>query len=291
MPACHAGGLIVVDPSTKVGDVTADDELTRHYDRHDDLVTGVLRALADAGHDLDALEPTALSGADEFHLGGRLATEELLDGLGEDPPRTILDVGCGIGGPARTMATTLGAEVVGVDLTPSFISAATELSVRVGLADRVTFRVGDALDLDVADESFDLATLFHVGMNIADKPQLFSELARVLRPGGQVLVYDIMRIAPGELVLPLPWTSTAEYQHVAPASAYLEAMGSAGLHTSEPIDHRPLVAEALRQAEANPPAVTLSHLMGADFGQMFANLRSAIGSGVLAPMHITATKP
>ncbi|MEM9039184.1 MAG: methyltransferase domain-containing protein [Actinomycetota bacterium] len=266
-------------------------DLTDHYGRQDRIVEGVLDALAATGHDLDALEPSALSGADEFHLGGRLATMAVIESLRDDPPRSIVDVGSGIGGPARTMAVELGAPVVGVDLTPAFVEAATQLTDRVGLGDRVSFRVGNALDLDVEDTSVDLATLFHVGMNIEDKQSLIAELTRIVRPGGRVLVYDIVRLRDGDLSLPLPWTSAGEHNHLATTAVYLDAMRSAGLLPGEPVDRRAIVADALRHAADAPPAVTLGHLMGPDFAEMFTNLRSAIAGGLVAPMEIVATRP
>lgn len=265
--------------------------LEAHYDRRDGLVSTILAELSAAGYDIDSLDPTALSGADEFHLGGRLATLAVLDSVRATMPRSVLDVGCGIGGPARTIATEFGAQTVGVDLTPSFVAGAIELTARVGLADRVSFQVGDALALDQPEEQFDLVTLLHVGMNIADKPKLFTELARVLRPSGRVLVYDIMRIAPGELRLPLPWASSGDHQHLAEVHDYLSALRAAGLEPGEPVDRRPIVSDALQRAADVPPPVTLSHLMGPDFAEMFTNLRAAVAAGVLAPIQIVASKP
>jgi SAM-dependent methyltransferase len=265
-------------------------ELDVHYGRHDGLVSGILTGLSAAGYDVDSLDPAALSGADEFHLGGRLATLAALDSVRSTAPTSVLDVGCGIGGPARTIVTEFGAKTVGVDLTPSFVAAASELTMRVGLADRVSFEVGDALALDQPDEGFDLVTLFHVGMNIADKHGLFAELARVLRPAGHVLVYDIMRIAPGELTLPVPWASSDDHQHLADVDDYLGAMRAAGLEPGEPVDRRPIVRTALADAAEAPPPVDLSNLMGPDFAEMFTNLRAAVATGVVAPMQIVASK-
>lgn len=265
--------------------------LQAHYGRHDALAPEILDALSAGGHDIDSLDPSALSGADEFHLGGRLATLAVLEAVRTDPPTSVLDVGCGIGGPARTIAAEFGAPTVGVDLTPSFVAAAKELTELVGLAGMVSFEVGDALALEHPDGAFDLVTLFHVGMNISDKPKLFVELERVLRPGGRVVVYDIMRIAPGELDLPVPWASSPDHQHLATVQDYLDALLAAGLDPGEPVDHRPTVADALQRAAAAPPPVNLSHLMGAHFAEMFANLRTAVAAGVVAPMQIVASNP
>ena len=265
--------------------------LEAHYGRHATLVPDILAGLTNAGYDIDALDPTALSGADEFHLGGRLATLAVLDAVRADAPRSVLDVGCGIGGPARTIARELDAQTVGVDLTPSFVAAATDLTARVGLAHQVSFEVGDALALAQPDERFDLVTLLHVGMNIADKPTLFAELARVVRPGGSVLVYDIMRLAPGELTMPVPWASSDDHQHLADANEYLRALRGAGLEPGTPVDHRPVVATALQHAADTPPPVNLSNLMGPDFAEMFTNLRAAVAGGLVAPVQIVASKP
>lgn len=262
-----------------------------HYDRQDSLVSGILGALADAGHDLESLDPKVLSGADEFHLGGRATTLAVLESIRSDPPTLVLDVGCGIGGPARTIATEFDARVVGVDLTSSFVGAASELTALVGLGDRVSFEVGDALNLEQPDGTFDLVTVFHVGMNIADKRQLFTELARVLQPGGRVLVYDIMRVAPGELRLPMPWASSADHQHLSDAADYLRSLRAADLEPGHVVDHRPIVRKALEHAADTPPPVNLSHLMGADFSEMFSNLHAAMTDGLVAPCQIVARKP
>ncbi len=264
-------------------------DLQAHYGRHEALVDDILGALAAAGYDIDALDPSALSGADEFHLGGRLATRAVIDAVRTPAPASVLDVGCGIGGPARTMALELGARTVGIDLTPSFVAAATELTSRVGLADRVSFRVGDALALDQVEDRFDLVTLFHVGMNIADKVRLFNGLATVVQPGGRVLVYDVMRIAPGNVDLPVPWASSDDHQHLAGVDDYLDALDAAGLEPEQPVDHRPIVRTALEHAADTPPPVTLSNLMGPGFGVMFTNLRAAMTAGIVAPIQIVAT--
>ena len=104
----------------------------------------------------------------------------------------VLDVGCGIGGPARFLATKFGCKVTGIDLTPEFIDVARDLNARVGLGDTIDLRVADALDLPFPDASFDVVWTQHVSMNIADKPGLYAELGRVLRPGGRLAFFDVV---------------------------------------------------------------------------------------------------
>ena len=125
-----------------------------------------------------------LAPLDEFHVRGLAATEELAAGLHLAPGATVLDVGSGLGGPSRFLAATYRAHVTGIDLSPPFVEAATMLSERTGLSDRTTFRVADALDLPFDDSSFAYAWTQHVAMNIQDRARLYSEIFRVLEPGG-----------------------------------------------------------------------------------------------------------
>lgn len=261
--------------------------LDEHYGQHD-LIARILGQLSDAGIDVDALTTAHLSGVDEFHLGGGAATAALLTDLDLSNDARVIDVGSGIGGAARQLAAGSQRHVTGIDLTPDFVELATELSNRTGLSDRTTFEVANATDLSFDDNTFDAATMFHVGMNIADKSALFTELARVVRPGGPIVVYDIMRIGDGEVSFPVPWSSDPATSHLASPDEYIAAMASAGLAASDPVDRRPLVGEALAAAAANPPPANLSHLMGADWPTMFANLRAALGAGVVAPTQIIA---
>lgn len=261
--------------------------LDEHYGQ-DDLVARILHQLTGAGIDVDALSTSHLSGVDEFHLGGSAATTALLAELDLADDARVIDIGSGIGGAARQLAHGSRRHVTGIDLTPDFVELATELSARTGLSDRTSFEVANATDLAFDDDTFDAATMFHVGMNIEDKPALFTELARVVRPGGPIAVYDIMRIGEGDLSFPVPWSSSPSTSHVASPDDYAAAMAAAGLVGSAPVDRRPLVAEALAAAATNPPPANLSHLMGADWPTMFANLRAALAAGVVAPTQIIA---
>lgn len=259
-----------------------------HYGRGGDLVAGMIAALRAAGHDVEALQPEALSGADEFHLGGRVATELIAESLALEPGSRLLDVGCGIGGPARTLAARTGAHVTGIDLTPDYVATATQLSRLVGLDGRTSFEVGSALDLPFAAASFDAATMLHVGMNVADKGALAAELARVVRPGGTVVVYDVMRVAEGPITYPVPWAAEEATSFVASPATYVEALTAAGLDVRRRTDRRALVLELLAEAAAAPPPVTLRHLMGEGFPTMVANLAELLRAGVLAPTEIVA---
>ncbi len=136
-------------------------------------------ALRQAGLDPDALDPDDLAAVDEFHARGRAATVALAALAGVRRDERVLDVGAGIGGPARFLATRYGARVTALDATPRFAAACERLTRSVGLTDRVDTVCGDALALPFTDGSFDLAWVQAVAQNIEAKERFVAELARV----------------------------------------------------------------------------------------------------------------
>src|SRR5262249_10542157 len=142
---------------------------------------------------------------DEFHIGGRKASADFLDQLSFNDQTKVLDVGCGLGGPARFVAHRYGSQVTGIDLTPEYVETRNRLCKWVGLAERISLHQGSALAMPFMEASFDGAYMMHVGMNIEDKETLASEVARVLRPGSVFGIYDVMRTGFGELAFPVPW--------------------------------------------------------------------------------------
>ncbi len=177
-----------------------------HYEQNE-LFDSIRQALRDAGKDLHALTIDDLSAIDEVHTRGREATVEVADLVSFTPELNVLDVGSGIGGPARYIARTFGCRVTGIDLTPAFCDAATKLTELVDLQDQVSFQVGSALDMPFENASFDLVWTIQMQMNIADKPALYREMARVLRPGGRLVFQDIVAGPGGPIHTPVPWAS------------------------------------------------------------------------------------
>lgn len=268
--------------------------IARHYD-----VSGleelIIATLAGTGVDVAHLRASDLEAVDEFHIGGVAATRELIDQMGLKPATRLLDIGSGVGGPARFVANTIGADVTGIDLTRSYVEIATSLSKRVGMADKTRFVQGSALDMPFGNASFDAAMVLHVGMNLPDKPKLMSEAARVLRPGGIFAVYDVMRLKAGALSFPLPWASTEAISFVATPDDYRSAAAAAGFSV---IAERPRGAFAIeffatmreRMAAAqadgkkSPPGVGL--IMGDQARTKIANLTAALEGGILAPVEL-----
>lgn len=270
-------------------------EVARHYTTSE-LTRTVLSALRKAGRDTETLSTDDLAGVDEFHTGWRPLTLALARELAPTPGARILEVGAGIGGPARHFAEAYGCEVTGIDLTPAFVELATELTERTGLADRVRFVTGSALAMPFPDGAFDLATMFHVGMNIADKPALFAEVARVLQPGGRFVVYDLMRVGDAPLPWPMPWADSASTSFVETPAGYHALLEEAGFAIEAERDWADLVLEeAVRMRERfaaeGPPVVGLHLLMGPDGMNRLRKVIDCVRDRVLAPVELTAALP
>lgn len=178
-----------------------------HYTRSG-LGSLILAALEEAGKDLNRLTPEDLAPIDEFHIRGRAATLELARTARVDSTKRVLDVGSGIGGTSRCLAREFGCSVTSIDLTEEYCSAAAMLSERIGLAELVDYRQGDATSLPFPDASFDIVWTEHAAMNIPDKPRLYKEMYRVLKPGGTLAIYDILAGPSGPVLFPVPWART-----------------------------------------------------------------------------------
>ena len=183
--------------------------MTRGYWERDGLERAILDALAAAGKDVGALTIADLAPADHFHGGGKPATDRLARLAKLAPGLRVLDVGGGLGGPARTLAVEHGCQVTVVDLTETFVRAGAALTARLGLADRVSHRQGDALALPFPDASFDVVWTQNSGMNISDKEALYAGFARVLRPGGRVALQEPMAGPVQPVVFPVMWARDA----------------------------------------------------------------------------------
>ena len=178
---------------------------TNAYWGRDGIERTILDALAAAGKNTDTLTVDDLAPADQFHSGGKSATLRLARLAELRPGLRVLDVGGGLGGPARTLATEFGCRVTVVDLTETYVRAGAALTARLGLADRVTHRVADALALDVGADPFDVVWTQNSGMNIPDKKRLYAGFARLLRPGGLLALQEPMAGPVQPVVFPVMW--------------------------------------------------------------------------------------
>ncbi|RWE30458.1 MAG: methyltransferase domain-containing protein [Mesorhizobium sp.] len=273
---------------------TVEPGIARHYEISG-LEERILAALADTGVDVAHLRAVDLEAVDEFHIGGVAATRDLIGQLGLKPGARLLDIGSGIGGPARFVANNAGVDVTGIDLTQSYVDIATSLSKRTGMADKTHFVQGSALDMPFADASFDVAMILHVGMNLPDKAKLMSEAARVLKPGGVFAVYDVMRLKDGALAYPLPWASNETISFVATPDDYRSAAAAAGFSVTAERPRGAFAVEffaamrarlAAAQAEGRKPSPGLGLVMGEAARTKMANLIAALEGGILAPVEL-----
>ncbi|MBL8701054.1 MAG: methyltransferase domain-containing protein [Alphaproteobacteria bacterium] len=271
-----------------------DDTLIRHYDGGQDLIARAHVLLREAGKDLDRLTIDDLVGLDEFHVRGREATLSLAQRLALRGGERVLDVGSGIGGPARRLATLAAVEVVGIDLTPAFVDLANEFSRLTGLADRVRFRAADALALPFADASFDVVWTQHVQMNIADKDRFCAEMFRVVRPGGRLALYDILQGPGGDVVYPTPWASVPELSRLATPAVYRASVERAGfaIESWDDVTEAASIWAAKRYASPPPPnAATVARLLGARNAAGAANIPRNLAERRIALVEAIARRP
>ena len=193
---------------TSMSNESKDDTAGDYWGRNG-LVQAILDALTASGKNLDALTIDDLAPMDHFHGGGKDSTVGLARLAGLTPGLRILDVGGGLGGPARTLAVEFGCHVTVVDLTESYVQAASELTARLGLADRVTHQVGNALELPFEDGNFGVVWTQNSGMNIADKERLYKGFFRVLQSGGLLALGEPMAGPVQPPIFPLMWAVDA----------------------------------------------------------------------------------
>ena len=184
------------------------DHVASHYSENLELADVIAQSLRNAGKDLNKLTTTDLAMVDEFHIRGRKATLELAAKMNLNADSRVLDIGSGLGGPARTLAETYGCRVTGIDLTQAFCDVATAMSDWVGLGELTSFKQGDATSLPFDSKTFDAAMTIHVAMNIAAKDMMYLEARRVVKPGGAFAVYDVLQGEGGEVLYPVPWGAT-----------------------------------------------------------------------------------
>ncbi|MEK9660299.1 MAG: methyltransferase domain-containing protein [Alphaproteobacteria bacterium] len=269
-----------------------DSDIAGHYAR-DGLEASIRDALRKSGLDPDHLAPADLSPVDEFHIGWRPATEALLANLGLAADMRVLDIGAGLGGPARHVADASGCRVTGIDRTPDYVAVANTLSEWCGLADRVTIRQGSALDLPFDHAAFDVVTMIHVGMNIADKARLFTEMRRVVKTGGRVGIYDIMRVGAGDPAYPAPWAASAATSFLDTPAAYMAGLVAAGFEIESETDRTQLAQEMARRAREaverdGLPPLGLHLVMGDERPKRIGNMMAAVADGIIAPIEIIA---
>ena len=265
----------------------------RHY-THGRLIRAITDGLASLGRTPQTVTVDDLGPVDEFHIGGRAATDELMNQLDLVKTLHVLDVGSGLGGAARFVGSRYGSRVTGIDLTAEYVDTARTLSEWTGLGGLLRFHHGSALETPFADAEFDRAYMLHVGMNIADKRALFGEVARVLKAGGTFGIYDVMSTGEGALAFPVPWAATPEISAVASPETYKAALRASKFQIVAERNRRDFAIEFFRTMRARmtqtggPPPLGLHLVMGPDAATKIGNMMANIERGVIAPVELIA---
>lgn len=256
-----------------------------HYTRTG-LAAMIDNALAEAGIDAEHPDLETLAGVDQFHIRGLDATREFFQRAGFAAGDRVLDIGSGLGGPARYLAYSRGCRVTGLDLTPAYCEIAEKLTGRVGLSEQVNFRQGNALEMPFENASFDGVYTQHVNMNIADKPRLIREIRRVLRPGGRLAMYEILAGNGEPLQFPVPWARTPGISFLATPDELGDMLTGEGFTLEQREDQSAQAIQffvdmlAGKGHKAASP-VGLHLLLGADIENMMANVLENFEKGRL----------
>jgi len=272
-----------------------DHKITAHYSRGN-LLERLNAALRDDGVDPFRPNVDALAPYDQFHGRGVDATQEMAESLAIAATDHILDVGSGIGGPARYLARRFGCRVTGIDLTPEFCEVARHLTRLLQLEDTVTFELGNALAMPFADATFDGAYSMNVSMNIADKDALYREIRRVLKPGGWLMLSEIAKGPGADPDYPTPWARTAETSFLATPEDTRRALEAAGFEIVHARDTREQAlaygarSRELVQRGEKPPHRAIQLIHGEIAAQAMMNSSRSLAEKRVVPIEILSRK-
>jgi ubiquinone/menaquinone biosynthesis C-methylase UbiE len=275
--------------------MSADRDVAGHYSRGD-LLPRLYAALAEDGIDRGRASIETLAPYDQFHGRGLEATVEIADLLEVGAADHVLDVGSGIGGPARYFAHRFGCRVTGIDLTAEFCDVARDLTRLLGLERRVRFELGNAVAMPFADGSFDGAYSMNVSMNIADKAGLYREIHRVLKPGAWLVLSEIAQGAGGDPDYPTPWAGSAHASFLSTPEETRRGLAEAGFdvaHLRSTLDESLAFgarSRAMVERGEKPPHRAVGLIHGEWAAQAMTNAARGLAQARIVPIEILGRK-
>lgn len=270
-----------------------------HYGGIEGIEDRIVAALITAGKDGNGLTIEDFALYDQLHTGGIQSSRALATLAVIAPGERFVDVGGGLGGPARMLAQEFGARVTVIDLTTGFIEAGAGLTARTGLTESVTFQHGDATAMPFPDGSFDVAWTQHATMNIAAKDRLYSEIFRVLRPGGRLVFHEIMAGAATPLIYPVPWAGDASISFVRSPDEIRAILRDLGFvetvwrdTTSNAVEGIRAQREQAAAAQASSSALPSREVvLGPNFAKGIAGLAQNLAESRVVTVMAVFTKP
>ncbi len=275
--------------------MSTEGQISGHWS-HGGVAEAILAALEKAGVDGDNLTVADLEPLDHMHGRGAEATREMMAWLAPAPGRHLLDIGSGIGGPARLAASEYGCRVTGIDLTQEFCDVAAMLTEMTGLTGLVKFQQGDALALPFDDQSFDAAYTHNVTMNISDKEAYYGEAFRVVKPGGVFYTAELAEGPAGPPFFPVPWAKMPEDSHLVSPEETERGLEDAGFEIVEFTDQTDVMVAFYEQARQRiaaegPPVLGVHVILGEDAKERLKNAARSVEELRTVPIEVVCRRP
>lgn len=270
--------------------------LASHYQKQD--LNGQIKLALDAAISGNKdFDPNIIAAVDQFHIGGLQATNDMLALADFSTQDKILDIGCGIGGPARNIANNSDTQVIGLDLSFDYCHAAEIISGQLNMSEKTGFVQANAVHLPFADNSFNGIWTQHVTMNIEDKSRLFCEFSRILKPAGKLVMYEVTANDDSveSIHYPLPWSIDGGYSFLKDDMHYRGLIQSNQFQISHfenvTITAHNFVSRLLGRLQQNKvQKPNLSLLLGDHYKTMMFNLAEALDRQALSVYQIVAHK-
>lgn len=261
------------------------DSIVEHYGQNN-LRARIVRACKKLDIDPEKMTRTDMANFDQFHIRGLEASLEIGELAGLKPGMKVLDLGSGLGGPSRTIAAEFGCEVVGVDIVKEFYRASVMLTEWLGMTDQVSFHLGDMRSLPFEDGEFDVVVTQHSIMNVKNKPDLFEEVHRVLKPGGGFYLYEVCGENDRGLQYPVPWAGTSKMSFLPSTENLKLLLAEAGFTerhwadvTAKAVDwFDGLTAEPMAAVEA-PRGPSIAIVLGPEAAKKSRNVERSVREG------------